>query len=151
MDLNAVAKRNLIARAEKHIDPNRIIFAQRVPGIDEHLARYCLADLFLDTYPYNGHTTCSDALYSCLPVVTVRGESFASRVCSSLLVGVSLAELSADSLDNYYQIASELACNSSKLITARNILQAQLDTNQWPLKSQAYAHDLAEIVSTICE
>jgi hypothetical protein len=67
------------------VDPKRLIFASRIPKIEDHLARYQLADVFLDTFPYNGHTTVSDSLYSGLPVITKSGTTFASRVGLSLL------------------------------------------------------------------
>lgn len=149
MDLNATAKKNLLAYAEKQVDPSRIVFAQRVPSIDEHLARYCLADLFLDTFPYNGHTTCSDALYSGLPLITLQGESFASRVCSSLLADLDLQALSAQSYEDYYQLAFELAQNSEKLSDIKEKLSEQLAANQWTAKSQAYARDMAQLIAKV--
>lgn len=146
MDLNETAKQNLISYASKSIDPSRIIFAKRVPSIDEHLARYCLADLFLDTFPYNGHTTCSDALFAGLPIVTIRGESFASRVCSSLLSDVSLGELSAVSYEEYYQKALELALNSEKITALKSHLHQKALTDYWSAKSEVYANDLANLI-----
>jgi protein O-GlcNAc transferase len=86
MKLNLNAEKNLIRHAlEYNIDVNRIVFAERVPCIAEHLNRYNLMDVFLDTYPYNGHTTTSDALQTGTPVITMNGNSFASRVSSSLI------------------------------------------------------------------
>ncbi|MBU3603393.1 acetylglucosamine transferase [Polynucleobacter sp. AP-Kaivos-20-H2] len=149
MDLNETAKQNLIAYASKSIDPSRIIFAKRVPSIDEHLARYCLADLFLDTFPYNGHTTCSDALFAGLPVVTIRGESFASRVCSSLLSDLSLGELSAVSYDQYYEIALELALNEEKRTALNEHLKQKAVIDYWSAKSEVYASDLADLISSV--
>jgi predicted O-linked N-acetylglucosamine transferase (SPINDLY family) len=146
MDLNDTAKQNLITYASKFIDPSRIIFAKRIPSIDEHLARYCLADLFLDTFPYNGHTTCSDALFAGLPVVTIRGESFASRVCSSLLSDLSLGELSAVAPNEYYQLALDLALDDLKRTIVIERLKTNLDTKQWSAKSEFYANDLAELI-----
>ncbi|MBT8608425.1 hypothetical protein G6656_09075, partial [Polynucleobacter paneuropaeus] len=90
---NSLAAENLRKEAQKAgINPDRLIFAQRVPHA-EHLARHELADLFLDTYPYNAHTTASDALWAGLPLITIQGSSFASRVASSLLTAVGLEEL----------------------------------------------------------
>jgi predicted O-linked N-acetylglucosamine transferase (SPINDLY family) len=149
MDLNETAKQNLIAYASKSIDPSRIIFAKRVPSIDEHLARYCLADLFLDTFPYNGHTTCSDALFAGLPVVTMRGESFASRVCSSMLSDLSLGGLSAVSYDGYYEIALELALNDEKRAVLREHLHQEVVIDYWSAKSKVYANDLADLINTV--
>ena len=86
MRLNDDAKGNLKKEAAlRDIDPERLVFATRVPKVEDHLARYRLADLCLDTYPYNGHTTTSDAVYAGRRVVTTTGTSFASRVASSVL------------------------------------------------------------------
>ena len=91
--------------AEKRgIDSSRLIFAQRTKLIDEHLARYSLADLFIDTLPYNAHTTASDALWTGLPVLTCMGESFASRVAASLLNAIELPELITTTQEQYEAI-----------------------------------------------
>ena len=86
-------KRNLIAEAEaRGIAASRLVFADRLP-LDQHLARHALADLFVDTLPYNAHTTASDALWAGLPLVTCLGETFQGRVAASLLHAVGLPEL----------------------------------------------------------
>ena len=100
---------NLRAAALGHgIDPERLIFAPRLPPA-EHLARHSLADLFVDTLPYNAHTTASDALWAGLPVLTCRGTSFPGRVAASLLQAVGLDALVTDSLEAYENLAIELA------------------------------------------
>jgi protein O-GlcNAc transferase len=71
--------------AARGVDPARLIFARRTTSLAEHLARHRAADLFLDTLPYNAHSTASDALWAGLPLVTCRGTSFAGRVAASLL------------------------------------------------------------------
>ena len=86
MKLNEDAQNNLAKSADYFgIDPGRLVFATRVPRIEDHLARYRLANVCLDTFPYNGHTTTSDALLAGIPVVSMSGEGFASRVAGSLL------------------------------------------------------------------
>lgn len=108
MKLNDDAQTNLQKEAAKRdIDPGRLVFATRVPAIEDHLARYALADLCLDTFPYNGHTTTSDALYSGVPVVTLQGQGFASRVSASLLTDLSCQKLTATSHDDYKHIVRE--------------------------------------------
>ena len=88
---NFAAERNLGKEAAaRGINPERLVFADRLP-LAEHLARHRLADLFLDTLPYNAHTTASDALWAGLPVLTCPGRSFAARVAASLLEAVSLS------------------------------------------------------------
>ena len=92
MKLNDSAFCNLIQSArEQNVDPKRIIFATRLQSVEDHLARYRLADLFLDTFPYNGHTTAGDALVTGLPVISLSGRSFASRVASSILHDIGLS------------------------------------------------------------
>jgi protein O-GlcNAc transferase len=100
--------------AARGIDPARLVFARRVPQA-EHLARHTLADLFLDTLPYNAHTTAADALWTGLPVVTCRGKSFAGRVGASLLQAIGLPELIADDLDAYERLALRLASEPAEL------------------------------------
>jgi predicted O-linked N-acetylglucosamine transferase (SPINDLY family) len=96
------------------IDAERIIFAKRVP-LSEHLGRHQCADLFLDTLPYNAHTTASDALWAGLPVLTCTGTSFAGRVASSLLSTLDLPELIATSVAEYESLAYGLASSPEKL------------------------------------
>jgi len=82
---------------------------------EKHLARYRFADLFLDTLPYNAHTTASDALWIGLPVLTCQGETFAGRVASSLLTNIGLPELVTRTPEEYESLAIELASNPDKL------------------------------------
>jgi predicted O-linked N-acetylglucosamine transferase (SPINDLY family) len=112
---NADAERNLRQQAENRgIAPQRLVFAPRVP-IEEYLARFQLADLFLDTLPFNAHTTAADALWAGLPLVTCRGSSFAARVAGSLLTAVGLPELIATSLPEYQALALSLAREPERL------------------------------------
>ena len=107
--------------AKRGVKAERLIFAKRVPP-PEHLARHCLADLFLDTLPYNAHTTASDALWAGVPVLTCIGESFASRVAASLLNAIHLPELITTSYGDYEALAVELARNPEKLHDIKNRL-----------------------------
>ena len=112
---NPTAKDNLIKEAfARGIDSSRLIFAERLP-ISEHLARHDLADLFLDTLPYNAHTTASDALWAGLPVLTLMGHTFPGRVSSSLLSAMDLSELVTHTQEEYEALAIELAMNPPKL------------------------------------
>jgi protein O-GlcNAc transferase len=106
---NDVAEKNLRkAAATLGIAPERLVFAART-SMENHLARHGLADLFLDTLPYNAHTTASDALWGGLPIVTCCGESFAGRVATSLLTAIGLPELATQRLDEYEALALRLA------------------------------------------
>ena len=128
---NSWAVKNLKKEAEKlGIAPDRLVFAERLP-LPEHLARHRQADLFLDTFPYNAHTTTSDALWTGLPVLTLMGQSFASRVAASLLNAVGLPELITNTQEEYESLAIDLAMNPQsiadlKLKLARNRLTTSL-------------------------
>jgi predicted O-linked N-acetylglucosamine transferase (SPINDLY family) len=110
MSRGELAQKNLRKEAQaRGVDPARLIFAGRVPLVEDHLARYRQADIFLDTHPYNAHTTAADALMAGLPVVTYIGNSFPSRVAGSLLHAISMPELVAESLIEYEQLALLMA------------------------------------------
>lgn len=125
---NSGAPENLRRQAAiRGIDPSRLVFAGRMePG--RHLARHRLADLFLDTLPYNAHTTASDALWSGLPVITCRGESFSARVAASLLQAVGLPELVTGNLQDYEALALKLAGDPAMLGSIRHKLVRNRDT-----------------------
>lgn len=119
---SAAAVANLrLEAAARGVDPARLIFAARMPPA-EHLARHRCADLFLDTLPYNAHTTASDALWAGLPLLTHRGETFAGRVATSLLHHLGLPELITTTSDGYVQRAIELAQHSEQLAQIREQL-----------------------------
>ena len=125
---NPWAEANLRAEAKRQdIDPKRIIFTNRV-SMAEHLARYRLADLFLDTFRYNAHSTASDALWSGLPIVTLMGRGFPARVAASVLNTIGLPELIAHSPEEYARVALELARDPEKLAALKTKL-AELRTN----------------------
>ena len=105
------------------IEAERLVFAPRVSK-DQHLARLALADLMLDTRLYNGHTTTSDALFAGLPVVTLKGRHFASRVSASLLAAVGLEDLVTETPEAYEALALSLAENPSALGEIRARLAA---------------------------
>jgi protein O-GlcNAc transferase len=109
--------------AARGVTPDRLVFAERLP-LDRHLARHRLADLFLDTFPVNAHTTASDALWAGLPLVTLRGETFVSRVAASLLAAVGLGELITENLADYEALAFKLATSPALLVEKRQQLRA---------------------------
>jgi predicted O-linked N-acetylglucosamine transferase (SPINDLY family) len=112
---NPTASGNLRKEAlRRGISAERLIFAKSLP-LAEHLARHRLADLFLDTFPYNAHTTASDALWAGLPVLTRMGESFASRVAASLLRAVDVPELITATEAEYEELAVDLARDRERL------------------------------------
>jgi predicted O-linked N-acetylglucosamine transferase (SPINDLY family) len=126
---NIWVRDNLIREARIHnIDQDRIIFGRHLPHT-EHLSRYQHADLFLDTWPCNAHTTASDALRSGLPLITLCGKSFASRVGASLLNTVGLPELITYNEDEYKKLAFELATDNYKLLKTKEKLQNNINSS----------------------
>ena len=120
------ASSNLKKEAQvRGLDSNRLVFAKRMHH-SEHLARHRIADLFIDTLPYNAHTTASDALWAGLPVLTCMGESFASRVAASLLNAIELPELITTTQSEYEAKAIDLATNPEKL----KIIKEKLERNR---------------------
>ncbi len=127
---NTAAMQRLRRHAQSHgIDPGRLIFAQRLAPA-EHLARHRAADLFLDTWPYNAHTTASDALWAGLPLLTVMGETFGSRVAASLLHAVGLPELVTASESEYEERAVALASDPEQLHGIRARLGERRQTHE---------------------
>jgi protein O-GlcNAc transferase len=119
---NDAVERNLRSEAQaRGIDPTRLVFAGRAK-LEDHLARHRLADLFLDTLPYNAHTTASDALWAGVPVVTCQGNAFAGRVGGSLLKAIGLPELVTQSLADYEALALRLATDPAMLQRVRETL-----------------------------
>lgn len=123
MSRHPLSQRNLCAAAQAQgVDPARMVFAKRVPKVEDHLARYRIADLFLDTFPYNAHTTAADALMSGCPLVTCMGNAFPARVAGSLLHQVGLPELATSSLAEYEELAGALAADPLRLRAIRDRL-----------------------------
>lgn len=101
------------------IDSDRLIFADHLP-LDKHLARLKFTDLLLDTFPYNAHTSCSDALRVGVPVITIKGKSFASRVASSLINTLDMNELITNSFDDYKDLAIKISKEKKLLDGIKN-------------------------------
>jgi predicted O-linked N-acetylglucosamine transferase (SPINDLY family) len=134
---NRWAEQNLQREAEKRgIQANRLVFAEKLPH-DQHLGRQKHADLFIDTFNVNAHTTASDALWAGLPIVTKLGQGFAARVAGSLLTAVGLTELITENEQDYEALILELATNPVKLANVREKLavnrlsQPLFDTQQY--------------------
>jgi predicted O-linked N-acetylglucosamine transferase (SPINDLY family) len=126
-DTHPIAKRNILAAfTANNIHLSRVVFAEKLPSLADHLQRYLKANLFLDTFPYCAHTTASDALWAGLPVLTRSGESFVSRGAASQLSSIGLPELVTNSHHAYESLAIELATNPEKLLA----LKAKLASNR---------------------
>jgi protein O-GlcNAc transferase len=127
LDSNAASRDNLREEARRrNVAPERLIFAPRAP-LAEHLGRHGAADLFLDTFPCNAHTTTNDALFAGLPVVTCAGETFASRVSGSHLHAIGLPELVTATLADYEALALKLAHDPELLASYRTRLHTNRD------------------------
>jgi len=150
LESNPSASFNLKEEASRRgVNADRIIFAKRLP-YEEHLCRHQLADLFLDTLPYNAHTTASDALWSGLPVLTCLGNTFPGRVASSLLNAINLPELITTSLVQYENLAIELAKNPNNLIDIREKLKTNRLSSSL-FNCQLYTSNLEDIYTTMYE
>ncbi|HKQ09737.1 MAG TPA: tetratricopeptide repeat protein [Rhizomicrobium sp.] len=126
LENNTIATANLRREAEaRGVAGERLVFAPMI-ALSSHLARLGLADLFLDSLPYNGHTTASDALWAGVPVLTQRGTAFAGRVAASLLKAVGLPELITETPEQYRALALSLARDPSSL----HALKAKLAANR---------------------
>jgi len=147
---NSIAAENLKQEAMKRgISTERLVFAKRMP-LDEHLARHRLADIFIDTLPYNAHTTASDALWSGLPVITCKGEAFASRVAASLLNAIGLPELVTSTQQEFEALAVDLAINPVRLEKIKQQLEGNRLTK--PLfDTHLFTRNLEAMYTTIYE
>ena len=124
LEAEAEINENLAAYVEaKGIERSRLIFAPKIAN-PFHLARYALADLFLDTTPYGAHTTASDALWLGVPVLTLSGRSFAARVCGSLVRAAGLPEMICETAEAYVDKAVELAANPAEVQALKAKLEA---------------------------
>jgi predicted O-linked N-acetylglucosamine transferase (SPINDLY family) len=127
---NGTAERNLREEASaRGIAPDRLIFKQRTESLADHLAQLRLADLFIDTYYFNAHTTASDALWAGLPVLTRLGQTYAGRVAASLLKAAGLPELITETPGDYARLAIELAMDAPQLAA----IKERLATNRLTL------------------
>ena len=130
------------------IDGDRLIFANRVDSLSEHVARIRAADLFLDTFPYNAHATALDTLWAGVPLLTYPGETFASRVAASLVQTAGLPELIASSPSQYEEKAVELAADPARLERMRR----KLAERQTPLfDTKHYTKNLEAVYEAIYE
>jgi predicted O-linked N-acetylglucosamine transferase (SPINDLY family) len=138
---NPTTQHNLIKEAKaRGIDPSRLIFASRI-AYEKYLARFRVADLFLDTLPFNAGTTASDCLWAGLPVLTTLGDAFAGRMAGSLLMAMELPELVANTLEEYENKAVELAQDPARVKALKETIEKNRFTT--PLfDSKSFTKDL---------
>ena len=147
---NNAACENIWKTAEKKgIDRNRIIFADRLPHYD-HLKRIALADIFLDTFPYNAHTTASDTIRMGVPIIALMGKSFASRVSSSILNQVNMKELITTNTEDFQNLAIDIASNKNKLKKIKDDLNNSL-SNSSLFDSVKFTKDLETLYQKILD
>ena len=145
---NKLAKLNLWEEAKKFgINEERIIFAERLP-VKEHLKRLKFIDLFLDTFPYNAHTTASEAIRAGVPILTLKGKSFPSRVASSILTNVGLENLIVSNLEDYGTKAISLAKNYKEIESLKNHLAQDKNLSKL-FDSKTFTKDLEKIYKKI--
>ena len=122
---NTIQSKNILKEFnQRNIDSDRIFFSEKIE-YKKYLERFQLADLFLDTYPYGGHTTSVEALAAGLPILTLRGQTFQSRVTASLLKNLNLKELITTSEEDYIKLAVEISQNHQKLNSFKNEIKKQ--------------------------
>lgn len=147
---NPWATRNLKETARVHgVDPERLIFAPRVPNL-QHLGRYRVADLALDTFPYTSHTTASDGLWLGCPLVALCGETFAARVSGSILTACGLPELVTYSLQDYEALALRLARDRAFMAEIR-ARAAEARTNSPLFDTEAFTRSLERLYLELAE
>jgi predicted O-linked N-acetylglucosamine transferase (SPINDLY family) len=145
---NRWSEANLKKEAKKRgVEPDRLIFADNLPA-EEHLARLKLADLFLDTFNLNAHTTASDALWAGLPVITKLGKGFPARVAGSLLTALEIPELITATEEEYEALALSLATNSEKLSLIKKKLIGKR-TSAPLFDTEAYTRDLEKAYTQV--
>ena len=120
LESNVVAQKNLQSYAQNYgVEADRILFAPKI-DFDGHIARHIIIDLFLDTFPYNAHTSASDAIWAGCPVITLSGETFASRVAGSILTEIGCEELIALNEKDYFTKALDISSNLDELKRLKN-------------------------------
>ena len=129
------------------LSEDRIVFAKKI-DVELHLARLKFADLCLDTLPYNGHTTTSDALWAGVPVLTCIGKTFAGKVSASLLTASNMNELITKNLKEYEDLAVDLATNAKKLNDIKNKLKNNNKTSKL-FNSEIFTKNLEIAYKTI--
>mgnify|MGYP005737684071 FL=1 len=143
------AKENLLSfLASRKIDKERILFAGHVSSYEEHVSRYCSADIFLDTFNYNGHSTLVECIWSELPFVTLLGKSFSSRVGGSILNALALDELICNSIEEYIEKVVFYSSNKQKLKVLKNTIKSQKKSGIF-FNQKVFTKNLEEVYENI--
>ena len=143
------AEENLLSfLASRKIDKERILFAEHVSSYEEHVSRYCSADIFLDTFNYNGHSTLVECIWSELPFVTLLGKSFSSRVGGSILHSLDLDELICNSIEEYIEKVVFYSSNKQKLEVLKNKINSQKKSGEF-FNQKVFTKNLEEVYENI--
>jgi predicted O-linked N-acetylglucosamine transferase (SPINDLY family) len=146
MKLNEGAHNNLTQSACDHgVDPKRIIFASRPQRLEEHSSRYRLADVFIETFSYNGHTIAGDALRAGLKVAILYGGSFASRVATSLMNDVGMPKLACYNFQQYHYMALQIATDAAIQQHYKAMLLNRMDEKSWGPTPAVQANALKDL------
>ncbi len=150
-DGGEAAAANLRREAEgQGIDPERLVFATFAPAHEDHLARLKLADLYIDTTPYNAHSIASDVMWMGVPVITCRGATFPGRVCAGLVEAAGFPELVTDNLQDYENLAVDLALDRERLAALRERMETEGRSS--PLfQTATYTRHLEQAYTTMFE
>jgi predicted O-linked N-acetylglucosamine transferase (SPINDLY family) len=140
---NSLSRKNLTDHATTYGVADRLVWAKRVDN-DEHLSRLRLADLILDTFPYTAHTSASDALWSGVPILTIEGRSFVSRVCSSILKNLRLNVLIADDIESYRKKIETLITNKEDYAALRKKVSDLKHSDFFNMK--LFAEDFEQLI-----
>ena len=144
-----IARENLLSFfSSRKINNNRILFAEHVSSYDEHISRYCSADIFLDTFNYNGHSTLVECIWSELPFITLIGKSFASRVGGSILHSLDLDELICKSHSEYIEKVVFYSSNKQKLKALKNKINFQKKNAEF-FNQKVFTKNLEEVYENI--
>ena len=143
------AKENLLSFfTSRKIDKERILFAKHVSSYEEHVSRYCSADIFLDTFNYNGHSTLVECIWSELPFVTLLGKSFSSRVGGSILHSLDLDELICNSISEYVEKIVFYSSNKQELKVLKNKIKNQKKSGVF-FNQKVFTKNLEEVYENI--
>ena len=144
-----IAEKNLLSFfASRKIDKERIFFAEHVSSYEEHVSRYCSADIFLDTFNYNGHSTLVECIWSELPFITLLGKSFSSRVGGSILNALGLNELICNSIEEYIEKVVFYSSNKQKLKVLKNTIKSQKKSGIF-FNQKVFTKNLEEVYENI--
>ncbi len=148
LETNVSTSKNIIKEAiKRNISEERILFGKYLPH-EQHLKRISFGDIFLDTYPYNAHTTASDSIRAGVPIITLKGRCFASRVCSSILKQVKMEELITESSKDFRDKAINLGKNEQKLINIKDQIKKN-SLNSSLFKPEEFTKNLEEIYKSL--